>query len=91
MENTFIIGPSMKKWLRLKSLLVSYNINELATANELVESFNLSEKAKNIIVDHLNANYPQLAFLYRALPNKKGRGCGKNSNKNILVKFLLPQ
>jgi hypothetical protein len=46
MENTFIIGPSMKKWLRLKSLLVSYNINELATANELVESFNLSEKAK---------------------------------------------
>ena len=62
MENTFIIGPSMKKWLRLKSLLVSYNINELATANELVESFNLSEKAKNIIVDHLNANYRQWHF-----------------------------
>ena len=90
MENTFIIGPSMKKWLRLKSLLVSYNINELATANELVESFNLSEKAKNIIVDHLNANYPQWHFYIERCQIKRVGAAEKTSNKNILLKFLLP-
>jgi len=73
MENTFIIGPSLKKWLHLKSLLLSFNMDELARANELVESLNLSVKAKNIIVDHLNANYPEWHFYIESCQIKRIR------------------
>ena len=89
MENTFIIGPSMKKWLRLKSLLLSHNTNDLATANELIESLNLSEKAKNIIVDYLNANYPEWYFYIESSQIKRVGATEKPSNKNILLKIFI--
>jgi len=54
MEQTFIIGSSVEIWERIKSLLLSDSLNDMASANELLNQHHFSENAKDIIVDHLN-------------------------------------
>jgi len=57
MEQVFIIGESVGIWERIKSLLLSDNMNDVVLANELIDEHNFPESAKDIIVEHLNTTY----------------------------------